>query len=161
MAVLSACWQNTVEVVHKVLSLPTPGGGHRKAGIGEDVPESQVELSMMVGGTHVKRHCTIVPFCLSQTCSRRCCWPSRYCGRYCPASSTCTRFHIRASAMLLAGGVQAALRTIGGGCTWRLSCRSTTHHGWRCGRSRREGGGRSGRRCTGRRARCWSSTIPS
>ena len=46
-----------------MLSLPTPGGGHRKAGIGEDVPESQVELSMMVGGTHVKRHCTIVPVC--------------------------------------------------------------------------------------------------
>ena len=45
-----------------MLSLPTPGGGHRNAGIGEDVPESQVELSMMVGGTHVKRHCTIVPF---------------------------------------------------------------------------------------------------
>ena len=121
-----------------MLSLPTPGGGHRNAGIGEEVPESQVELSMMVGGTHVKRHCT-TPSCHHLTCDT---FPS-------------------ASAMLLAAGVQAVLRTIGGGCTLRLSCRSTTRHGWRCGRSRREGGGLSGRRCTGRRGRCWSSTIPS
>ena len=55
-----------MEVVHKVLSLPTPGGGHRNAGIGEEVPESQVELSMMVGGTHVKRHCTIPFYLLPQ-----------------------------------------------------------------------------------------------